>query len=152
MLKFIWGPTNLYAGSREWARATRKGIDEGRALGSRYFEMRYEDLIMDPEQVVPKLASFIEGEDCSEASAMILHDVLQTANTDALYGWKRHFDRQQNYLCEAAAKPVLEACGYETEFDDPHISSFKVAYYLSRSFIRQGANHVYRRMTNWRLE
>ena len=152
MLKFIWGPTNLYAGSREWARATLKGLDDGRALGSRYFEMRYEDLIMKPKQVVPDLASFIEGGDSSGASAAILEDVLQTSNTDALYGWKRHFDRQQNYLCEAAAKPVLEACGYETEFDDPHISSSKVAYYLSRSFIRQGVNHVYRRMTNWRLE
>jgi len=106
----------------------------------------------EPEQVVPDLASFIEGEDCSEASAVILEDVLQTANTDALYGWKRRLNRQQSYLCEAAAKPVLEACGYETEYDDPRISSLRVAYYLSGSFIRQGVNHIYGRMTNWRLE
>ena len=151
-LKFIWGPTNLYAGSREWARATRKGIDDGRPLGSRYFEMRYEDLIINPEQVVPDLASFIEDGDSSEASAEILKDILQTSNTDALYGWKRRLDRQQRYLCEAAAKPVLEACGYETENDDPRISSLRVAYYLSESFIRQSVNHVYRRMTNWRLD
>jgi hypothetical protein len=152
LLKFIWGHTNLYAGSRDWARGARKGIDEGRALGSHYFEMRYEDLILKPEEVVPSLASFIEGGDSPETSAAILEDILQTSNTNALYGWKHRLDRQQRYLCEAAAKPVLEACGYETEFDNPHISLSKAAYYLFGDYIHMSANHAYRRITRWRLE
>lgn len=152
MLKFIWGPTNLYAGSREWALATRKGIDDGQALGdSRYFEMRYEDLITKPQDVVPGLAKFIEGGGPYEAtSAAILEDVLQTSNTDALYAWKHRFDQRQRYLCEAAAKPILDECGYETEFDNPRLSFTKAAYYLSTSFIHQGINHIYRRLTKWR--
>ncbi len=150
LLKFIWGQTNLYAGSRDWARATGKGIADGRALGSRYFEMRYEDLILKPEEVVPKLVHFIEGNDSPEASAAVLEDVQRSSNTDALYGWKRHLNRQQRHLCEAASKPVLEACGYETEFDDPRISPVKSTFYLSTDFVRQSTNHVYRRITGWR--
>lgn len=137
-LKFRWGPTNLYAGCRYWASVTSKGRRDGKRLANRYFELRLEDLMNDTERVATALFQFLNGTEDTSSAQRLVDDVERSKNPGAVSRWRKRLDRNQCYICEAAAGSVLRSCGYETEFDrQVRLSPFKAGYYVtSDQFMR----------------
>jgi hypothetical protein len=48
--KLAWGPTNLYGGARYWAWGVSTCRKDGANLGSRYFEVRLVDLMLNTDE------------------------------------------------------------------------------------------------------
>ena len=58
-----FGPKTITEAALHWRRHVRTGRADGRRLGpARYVEIRYEDLIRDPEQVLRSLCDFLDLE------------------------------------------------------------------------------------------
>ena len=55
-----FGVDSLGESAIYWRRFVRKGRRDGRRLGGRYREIRYEDLLSDPEAVLRSLCTFVE--------------------------------------------------------------------------------------------
>lgn len=54
-----WGPSSPRAAAHHWSRRVRGGRQAGQALGDRYREIRYEDLVGEPEAVLRGLCGFL---------------------------------------------------------------------------------------------
>ena len=56
-----WGPSTVWGVARKWRRDVNAGRHAGKALGpSRYMEIRYEDLVAQPEVVLEAACSFAD--------------------------------------------------------------------------------------------
>lgn len=143
LLRMKWGPTNLYAGCRYWARRTAIGKDDGISLGDRYFEFRFEDLLLKTELVGEALGKFINGGCNPKQVQGFVNQINNTKNTEIVYGWINKLDKKQRYLCEAAIGELLQAYGYTIEFGgEAKISSPLSSYYLVNDFVIRSWAHI----------
>lgn len=127
-----WGPTNLYSGSRYWAQRTTRGHEAGLSLLDRYIEIRFEDLILETEETVTILGEFLNRGHNLEQVDRLTEQINKTKNTSSVYNWKTKLTDNQIYMCESAAGPVLQECGYHLKFSGTaKIHPLKSLYYLS---------------------
>jgi len=117
LLKFRWGPTNLYCGAQYWAKVVAAGRRDGIRLADRYFELRFEDLICDSEHTATQLGRFINRDRRTDQIEELVRQIHSTKRIDSVQVWKRELDAGQRHLCEAAAGEVLSSCGYPIEFE-----------------------------------
>lgn len=151
-LKFRWGPTNLYTGASFWAKAVSTARRGGANLGERYFELRFEDLILDAERVVWELSNFVDQDGWREHTDDLLQRVKATRQPESANKWKRELNTDQRRLCEAAAGDTLQACGYPTEFGhEDNISSVKGTYYRCSDFVQRRMNRALRFLGKYRM-
>jgi sulfotransferase family protein len=62
-----WGPASAASAARWWRQRVRKGRRAGRHLGpERYLEVRYEDLVDDPQAALRRVCAFL-GEEFDDA-------------------------------------------------------------------------------------
>ena len=141
--KFLWGPTNLYSGARSWAQLVSTARKDGADLGSRYFELRLEDLTLNTDETAAKLGKFINRGDHPEQVQDLVERINRTKNLSRVQLWKQNMNESQRYVCEAAAGDVLRACGYPTEFD-PKASILppKRAFYLTADLALRVPNRL----------
>jgi hypothetical protein len=60
MAEWRWGPRTAIAGAFWWRRKVAVGRRDGRRLGAtRYHELRYEDLVADPEKQLRSVCAFL---------------------------------------------------------------------------------------------
>ncbi len=110
-----------------WRRFVRKGRRDGRQLGPRYREVRYEDLLADPETILRSLCSFV---DIPYDPAMMTyhrqadrllettshpehHERIHLPPTRGLRDWRTQMDGTNLALFEALAGVLLDQSGYE---------------------------------------
>lgn len=110
-----------------WRRFVRKGRDDGRTLGPRYREIRYEDLLADPEAVLRSLCAFVEipydpamlsyhrqaDRILETTSHRDRHERLRLPPTRGLRDWRTQMDEGSLSLFEALAGDTLDAFRYE---------------------------------------
>ena len=146
LLKFPWGPTNLYCGARYWAHVVATGRRDGTHLADRYFELRFEDLILSTEHTAAELGSFVNRNHSANQIQDLVQRINWTKRRENIQVWTRELQRSQRYLCEAAAGEVLSSCGYPIEFDDKaRISPLEAAYYSSADLALRIKNRLTRR-------
>lgn len=129
-----FGPNTPIAAALFWSGRIRAGRAAGGALGpERYREVRYEDLLDDPETVVRQLCDFIELEfepamlDYSRrASALVAttgghehHRHLDRPPTKGLRDWTSQLDRRSAVAFDVAAGPLLTDLGYHAVEPSP---------------------------------
>lgn len=141
-----WGPTNLYVGMRYWSESIKKAQKDSGLLEHRYFEFRFEDLILHTEDVGKQLASFINNKSSSpDQTAHFIRLINDTKELGAVQRWKRRMNYEERHLCEAVAGETLRACGYETEFKVPRqLSRGETTYYSALDFIQRVINRLKR--------
>jgi hypothetical protein len=128
MLEQAWGPTRLTDAAALWKRLVEEGTSTGARLGSqRYLEIRYEDLVTDPESTLERVCSHIGldptpemlryHEDALDHLPPRVHHLDQNLTwppTPGLRDWRRDMDPADLETFEAIAGDLLEHLGYET--------------------------------------
>lgn len=129
-----WGPMRLADASLYWKRNVDRGRTAGARLGpQRYREVRYEQLIDEPEPVLRELCDFLE---LAFDPAMLRYyersnEVLSTINnpqyhrglsmpiTKGMRDWRAQMGEGDVAVFEALAGDTLAAAGYERRHDPP---------------------------------
>jgi hypothetical protein len=136
-----FGPKTVAQSAHLWERRVSAGLRDGRPLGpDRYLELRYEDLVEDPEAQLKQLCDFIEitFEPAMLEDAGTQDDVLQRA---AIYNkhvrdrpktgvreWRRTMPDRHVEMFEAVAGGVLSELGYPRLYRRPGVIARSEAY------------------------
>jgi len=123
-----WGPSGIDDAALLWRRRVSAGRRAGPRLGpGRYREVRYEDLVAEPERVVRELCAFLDltwddrvlsyheraGEVIAATRFPAAHGRLAQPPTPGLRDWRRELSAAEVARFEAIAGRELEAAGYE---------------------------------------
>jgi len=116
-------PKDAAGFAREWRIEVADARDLGRRVGSsRYLEVRYEDLVADPERVVRTICEFaslpfepamLEYSGSIDVSAKPHHQRLLQAPTKGLRDWRTQMSPVDTRAFEAIAGDLLAELGYE---------------------------------------
>jgi len=114
-----FGPDSVTDAAREW----RSAIDDARAAGlsdSRYREIRYEDLLTDPEAVFAGLCAWLDLPASAEIIEQGVAESRAARNVDrfsrpgvAAGKWRLDFGRSDLEEFNAVAGDLIEDLGYE---------------------------------------
>ncbi|MEM7251043.1 MAG: sulfotransferase [Pseudomonadota bacterium] len=127
---------NTYHAAYTW----NKYVVSGRAFGERhpdrYFEVRYEDILDNPQDSIQALCEFLEIEFSQDViefrkakeglKTPLLRQPLQRSNQNK---WKSKMSEKQIEIFENMAGETLEACGYDLASSSPSISAINRLYY-----------------------
>jgi hypothetical protein len=122
-----WHRQDLYATIAAWARAVDEARRAARRLAAdQWFELRYEDLVAEPEPWLTKLCGFLGmSYDPAMTAPHTVADVAVPAHktwhqrthapvtTQRVQSWRQRLSADEVALCEAALAGRLEAYGYE---------------------------------------
>lgn len=109
-----FGPKNVGKAATLWARRVVAGIRDGRPLGpTRYMELRYEDLVVDPDRSVKALCSFL---DVRYDPGML--DYTERARGDVL-------DRAARYNPNVTSKPMSKVRSWEDDMPRIQVETFE---------------------------
>ncbi|MGH2727705.1 MAG: sulfotransferase family protein [Actinomycetota bacterium] len=118
-----FGPTSVAEGAVYWKRFVAAGRRSGAALGpAHYHEVRYEDLVAEPERLLREICSFIElpydaamlryHERADELVGKIHHNLARPP-TSGIRDWRKDMRPADVTLFEALAGDLLGDLGYE---------------------------------------
>jgi hypothetical protein len=94
----------------------------GRHVGARYLELRYEDLVTEPERVLRRVCehaslswepAMLDHTGVSEVAKMPEHRNIAQPPTPGLRDWRSQMSREDALAFEQVAGDVLRSAGYE---------------------------------------
>lgn len=106
-----WGHQNTYSAAVHWRayiHAARRG---SAAMGGRYLELRYEDLLLEPEATMRVLEYFITGSRSYPITKRFVDDKA-ARRTERTSRWRKDMPKSAQAIFESVAGEVLEDCGY----------------------------------------
>jgi Sulfotransferase family len=133
-----WGPATVTDAALLWRRRVAAGRRAGHRIGpGRYREVRYEDLVAEPERVVRELCAFLDlawddallryparaGEVIAATRFPSAHDRLRLPPTPGLRDWRRDMDPADVAAFEAVAGRELAAHGYPPAGPAPSVAA-----------------------------
>jgi Sulfotransferase family len=135
LLDVDFGPRSVGAAAQLWKAHVTAGRDAGRRLGARrYREVRYEDLLDDPETAVKSICTFIDlpfepemlryferAESITSPSAWSRRHIVLPP-TKGLRDWRRQMPKKEVGLFEELAGDLLTELGYDRALDPPPAS------------------------------
>ena len=134
---------NIYHAAYIWNRYVTAGKDFGTKNPDQYFEIKYEDILNQPELSLEKLCDFLSikfdqsvinfRKSDGSGRTPLLTKPLQKSNQAR---WKSSMSEKQLEVFESLAGPMLESCGYELASHAPSIS--KSAWLLYELQIKIG--------------
>lgn len=127
-----WGPRRITDAAEFWRHRVRKGRAFGARNPDRYLELRYEDLLDDPEARLREVCAFFglefhqemleyasRGGTSIPARERATHASLAMPPTKGLRDWRAALPRERVAAFEAIAGRELSALGYERAFPVP---------------------------------
>lgn len=152
LLKCNWGPTNLYSAARYWQRVVSRGRIDGEAMPGKYFELRMEDLMLNTELTSQRLGAFTNHLSDRHQVNKLVEWVDKNKDLSRIGVWKREMNRQERYLCEAAAMDMLRTYNYPVEFGgEAEIAPLTAFLYLGTDFLNRCRNRLKRKPPKWKL-
>jgi Sulfotransferase family len=135
LLDVDFGPRSVGAGAQLWKAHVTAGRDSGRRLNAgRYREVRYEDLLDDPQTAVQSICTFIDlpfepemlryferADNITSPSAWSRRHIVLPP-TKGLRDWRRQMPKKEVALFEGLAGDLLTELGYEKALDVPPAS------------------------------
>ena len=128
VLRLPWGPKDLIGAAEWWNDCIRLARAVGAVLGDKkYAEVRYEDLVKDPEKELRRLCEFVGEEfsldmlDYHKSSNVAIpdsrkaqhHNSGEPPKTSRTFAWKNEMSKTNVDLFSDYAKHSLKAVGYE---------------------------------------
>jgi hypothetical protein len=126
--KISWCSSNSFRLAEDWALKTTLCHKVGRVLGpDQYLELRYEELVRDPETVLRRICGFL-GE-TFDAQMLHYHETatnvvpgeslkwhlnsVRAPDASKVFAWKNAMPESERIIFEEIAGPTLEYFGYE---------------------------------------
>jgi hypothetical protein len=165
--RFNWArPRGLGAFAAQWRREVEgaRRFGRGQATG-RYHELRYEDLVAEPEVVLRDICGFLRIEfdpgmldyhRAGEPKLLVDHPRLTAPPTPGLREWREQMAPEEVECFEAIAGELLAELGYERAHPEPSTPAraralFHRAVLASRIALWDSALAIVRRSPAWRL-
>lgn len=121
-----FGPGSVVEAALQWRDRVAQGTKTGRALGSdRYVEVRYEDLVQQPERTLvslcafvglsfhPEMLSYFGREGGAASSDLYKYRHVRLPPTAGLRDWRSQMSPRDVAVFEEVAGGLLEQLGYE---------------------------------------
>lgn len=108
-----FGPKTIGRAARLWSERVRAGIEAGAALGDRYMEIRYEDLVHGPEAGARRIAGFV-GLDYNPA--MLEYTKRSAAQV---------LPRASKYNPHVTEEPIAQTRSWETDMPEAQVAVFE---------------------------
>jgi Sulfotransferase family len=157
-----FGPNNAWAAARSWAKVIRQGHKAAERYPGRVLEVRYEDLVTDPEAEIAATCDFLDLEYSPDMLAIEQTDRSKVAAdqsawfanvwggiTSAAIGkWRTELTPRQIEVFETVAGDELRALGYETS--DATATPALVPAYAAHDAALRGVNFVRLRLVQER--
>jgi hypothetical protein len=133
-----WGPETMAEAANHWKNRVRRGRAAGRAIGAdRYMEVRYEDVVADPEAVSRHVCDFLgldfedgmlrshekSKEFIASTKDPAAFENLSRPITAGLRTWEDEISPSDLKLFEAIAGDLLEELGYPVLGTSPTIGT-----------------------------
>lgn len=145
-----FGADNLVTAAGQWAQRVERGRRAGGRLGpQRYRELRYEDLVADPEAALQGVCRFLDLDyeptmldyharvaEQSTGAFATHHRSLRLPPTPGLRDWRRDLTATETADIEAVVGRTLSACGY------PQVGSRTTAGSRLRAVRRRAVIHL----------
>lgn len=118
LVQMPWGPKTIPGALDHWERRVRIGRKAGKKLGDRYVELRYEDLVDDPQGQLIRICealnlsfepSMLESTTAQDLSIQNFHPETHRNVSKAL----RASSYQQEIALSSSQRALLIECGYE---------------------------------------
>ncbi|MFG6099696.1 sulfotransferase [Leptothoe sp. ISB3NOV94-8A] len=94
-----------------WRRHVSSILEQAQALpADQYYELRYEDLVSQPQQAAQKLLNYLGIE--SSVSSQTLYEAFSQAKATSVGGWEREFAEEQHQQVNQEAGSLLRQLGY----------------------------------------
>ena len=138
-----WMSDNLPKLILDWSWKTTIAHKVGSALGDNFLEIRYEDLVRQPEKMLRKICEFI-GENYDAAMLSYSEKAGEVVPTDSLKwhrnsikppdpsrldNWKTDMTKAERIIFEQLAGDTLDLFGYEREHLTPTMASRALKLY-----------------------
>jgi len=143
-----WMSGNLPKLVLDWQWKTTIAHKVGAVMGQDFLEVRFEDLVCRPEEILRRVCAFIDEDYdpsmlnySTNAKAVVPSESLkwhrnsvQPPDSTQLHKWKKHLSKSERIVFEQLAGETLELFGYEREHLAPTMASraLKVYYTLLR--------------------
>jgi hypothetical protein len=144
LLNTAWGPRNLIKIAENWRWSTILGHKMGMFLKDQYLEVRYEDLVRNPAQVLGEICAFLKEpydenmllyhatatEEMPEASVHWHRSSISPPDPSKIGLWKQRMSQCDRILFEQVSGDALDLFGYGREYRPSTLASkIKKAYY-----------------------
>jgi len=144
---------NTYHAAYIWDRYVTKGKNFGSKHPESYFEIRYEDILNQPEASIKRLCDFLKIEfndsvinfkksDGSGKTALLTKPLKKSNQAK----WKSKMTKKQLAIFESLAGNTLKSSGYELTSNSPSINKWnwfinevhiKLCYFYSKHFLKK---------------
>ena len=125
------GPANAYVAARRWVRFVTAGRAAARQDPAACMEIRYENLLAEPEAILRAVCSFLDEpfheamtrpEPPPPGAARSLPGAISRANAGR---WRTDLPERERRAFEAVAGPTLAALGYDVDGEATHLTSLR---------------------------
>lgn len=109
--QMTWGHQNTYSAAIHWRayiQAARRGSE---AMRGRYLEIRYEDLLLEPEATMHTLEHFITDSRTFPITKRFVEEKA-VQKTERASRWRTDMPASAQAIFESVAGDALESCGY----------------------------------------
>jgi hypothetical protein len=154
-----FGPKHVFPSAMRWVDVLEAGRKLKEKLGARqYLELRYEDLLSNPEQVVQGVCKFLNETYSSEMLTFYRSqdkyptDARNEANltkpviTDNIEKWRRSLSPREVRIFEAVAGHKLDEYSYMRTCREPHIPELEKAFC---KYVEHPVRKMASMATNW---
>jgi hypothetical protein len=159
-------PRGIATFASHWRLEVEGAAEFGRRVGRfRYLELRYEDLVLEPEVELRRICDFLELDfepgmleyhEEVDATALEDHPLLAKPPIPGTRRWKEELDPATTELFEAIAGPALAGLGYDRAFPRPSgrarsRAAFTEVFFRTRLAWWKAGLAAGRRTPAWRL-
>jgi hypothetical protein len=113
----LWRDNPLAVCALFWQWHVMLGMRDGRRLGDLYHEVRYEDLVAEPEATLRRLAAELELPFSERMLGFPVDRDESGLPAQGLLDWRLQLSHDDQQLFEALAGDLLSRLGYERRFD-----------------------------------
>jgi hypothetical protein len=138
-----FGPKTIYGVSKLWNAYLSTYIRNKKHIpASQRYELRYEDLISHPDEILRKLCNFLEIDYCESMKEFYKNPIVYQTDkinaenlkkpliADNAYKWKNKLKKSEALLFEKISQELLNKYSYETlSLNCPPISLKEKVYY-----------------------
>lgn len=134
---------NIYHSAKIWKQYVETGINVGNEIGNKYYyQLRYEDLIIDPKKYIKEICNFInepyyesvvnyQKTKNAKGKTPLLQRNIDRRNINK---WKKSMTKRQITVFENIAGVTLENCGYNLYKENNKCK--KLSFLLYRTHIK----------------